>query len=128
MWCLYYEKKMIIAKNATDAFEQILNKLKTIGIKTSPRNFSTLELINCHMKIKNPNDNIINSRIRQPNLNYLNGELGLYWFGKSDLPSIAKYSKFLNKLYSNPNEQHINSSCGYRIMDNSYFTNKDLFN
>lgn len=119
---------MIVANNATDAFEQILYSLKTIGIKTSPRNFSTLELINCHIEIKNPKDNIINSKIRKPNLNYLNGELDWYWSGKSDLPSIAKYSKFWNKLYSNPNEEYVNSAYGYRIMDNSYFTNKGSFN
>lgn len=108
----------IKAKSAEEAFNLVLDCLKSEGAESAPRGMKIKELINCCIEIENPRDRIISCPERNISMAYAFGELCWYLTGRNDLEMMKYYSKFMER--GTDDGKTLNSAYGYRIFEGKH--------
>jgi len=94
-------------------YSSIADVLLAYGKPVNARGLMTKELINAQIRLTNPRSRIITSPARKIDMRYLVGELCFFLDGRTDLASIAHYSKFWEKV--SDDGQTVNSAYGNRL-------------
>lgn len=79
------------------------------------RGLATKEMLCAQLRIFEPQRRILESPSRAMSMRYLIGELCFFLDGRTDLMSIAHYSRFWEKV--SDNGETVNSAYGYRLFD-----------
>lgn len=74
-------------------WKQLLEELLQFGKPLTTRDMNTYELINVHLSIADPLDNILVNKARAPNYRFMIAEWLWIWFGHDDVETIGKYNK-----------------------------------
>lgn len=94
------------------------------GDYVKTRGLMTKELLNVIIELYNPKMRFVTHEARDMNMRYFIGELCHYLDGRTDLASIAHYSKFWEKV--SDDGQTINSCYGNRLFKRRYANEGDL--
>lgn len=94
-------------------YRDIANALFIIGDDVTARGLRTKELLNVQIELNKPRNRFVNFAARNMDMNYCMGELCYFLDGRTDLDSIAHYSKFWIKV--SDDGKTVNSAYGARI-------------
>lgn len=94
-------------------YSGVADVLLALGKIVTVRGLRTKELINSQIRLSDPRSRIVSSPARNIDMRYLVGELCFFLDGRTDLASIAHYSKFWNKV--SDDGKTVNSAYGNRL-------------
>lgn len=86
--------------SATNQWMRMVNKLLSYGAKASPRGFDTVELLG-YQSVVDMNSPVVEFKERNLGKSFLPGEAWWILSGKSDVKSIAQYTKAIAKFSDN---------------------------
>ena len=98
----------IIAKNIDHALIQIAHEIHDNGTIISPREHETKEILNAHITIQDPLDNIVTLPERNLSTKYLEAELAWYESAETNIRRIQEHSSFWKTLADENNEVQSN--------------------
>jgi thymidylate synthase len=104
-----------VGKDANSVYRDVCTSLATYGSPVKARGLKTLELQSAQIQLYNPRARIMSSRVRDLSLKYFIGELCYFLDGRTDLASIAHYSKFWHNV--SDDGKTVNSAYGYRLFE-----------
>lgn len=105
----------IVKDNMHNAYRQICDDLYLEGDDVVTRGLGVRELLDVELVIENPHDRFIGNAARNVDMLYLMGELCFFLDSRTDLKSIAYYSKFWNKI--SDDGETVNSAYGSRLFN-----------
>jgi thymidylate synthase len=104
----------IRGRTANDVFRNTAIKLLSDGHSNNPRGMETLELVDAWLTLEDPTESVVTMPERNPNLEYLRGEMEWYKSGSLFAKDIAEHSKFWSKLADTNGT--VNSNYGFLSM------------
>lgn len=102
---------LISEESANEVFKRLCHDLMHYASPVTARGLRTLELTNMRCVMTNPRKRLVPSR--KPDMRYMVGELCWYLDGRTDLRSIAHYSKFWERV--SDDGKTVNSAYGFRL-------------
>src|SRR5574340_1071606 len=102
-----------VGQDISSIYKDICSSLVTYGACVSVRSLKTLEISNAQIQLYNPRNRIVNFRARDLSMKYFVGELCYFLGGRTDLASIAHYSKFWHSV--SDDGVSVNSAYGARL-------------
>ncbi len=103
----------IVGNDMSSIYRDMCRDLGRYGQRVCVRDQQTVELTDVHVQLYNPMLRFVNFRVREVSMRYLVGELCYYLDARTDLASMAYYSKFWEKV--SDDGLTINSAYGARI-------------
>lgn len=106
-----------VYNNATDAFEDLYEKIMTFGILT---NVNTKALYDVSIQIMHPEDNCITTKWRKWSKKYAEREWNWYLSRERSVKTIKKYAPIWDKMHNG--NDIVNSNYGWQWSRNNQLT------
>lgn len=102
-----------VGPKISPVYRDMCKCLLNFGKSVTARDLWTTELLNVQVQLYDPRQRFVNFKARNMDMRYFVGELCHYLDGRTDLASIAHYSKFWERV--SDDGKTINSAYGFRL-------------